>query len=94
MKITFFFPDETNLKPVSVIGEVPKLGQRVFFHSEHLHDNEHYNDYSYWMVKMIDYSVYVETDYKLATRMAINGEEPNTYRAEVHLIVGEKDEAV
>jgi hypothetical protein len=89
MKVTFFFPRDSDLEPVSVYGAVPLKGQEVFFNP--LESNNRYRDWFGWRVKSISYSVIPYTDRtKAIQRMMESGQDPNHYESQVQLFKGRK----
>ncbi len=88
MQVTFFFPEDTGLKPVSVIGVPPKKGGFVYFGTFELNAKDlpdydagyDYNRRNRWRVKRVDFGV--RTSKKSIERV----KHKNSYYAEVHLI--------
>lgn len=79
MRVTFFFPDNAKLKPVSVVGQVPSVGDFVYFSTYELTgtDGRDYSKQNKWKVNRIDYSVRASTRDVYET----------SYNAEVHVVV-------
>jgi hypothetical protein len=92
MRITFFFPEYTSLKPVSVRGTPPRVGEKVYLRQLTLPAEEecNYSSWMDWTVKRVDYSVTPNTKPVETLRMLTYGEEPNSYEAQVMLYKGRK----
>lgn len=92
-RITFFFPEwYCNLKPVSVYGQVPQKGDKIFIGNWRFDvpDEQHYKAWQSWEVRDVCCSVNVETDTIEATRMSVNGLTVNSYEYQVRLHKGRK----
>lgn len=88
VRLTYFFPEYTKLKPVETYGPLPSVGDEVFVRGFRLHSppDQRYNAWmGPWIVKKRYVSVSVTTDRIEALRMCINGAPPNPSRVEVHL---------
>lgn len=92
MRIMFFFPEYANLKPISVRGTPPRVGEKVYLRQLTLPTEEecNYSDWMDWTVKRVDYSVTPSTKPIETIRMLTYGQEPNSYEAQVMLHKGRK----
>lgn len=84
-RVTFFFPDEFELDAITVHGEVPEVGQEIFFNDFKLH-SVHYQ--RRWVVKNVCFSVGVFKDESTAQALkkSIVGVPMHTYECQVSLV--------
>jgi hypothetical protein len=84
-RVTFFFPDEFALNAITVHGEVPAVGQDVFFSDYKLHSTYKQRR---WIVKRVDFSVGVFKDESTAQALkkSIVGVPLHTYDCQVALV--------
>jgi hypothetical protein len=84
-RITFFFPDDSELEAITVHGEVPEVGQEIFFNDFKLHSIHHQRR---WVVKRVDFSVCVYKDIPVAQALkkSIVGLPIHTYECQVALM--------
>lgn len=88
MRVTFFFPDHTELKPVTVYGVPPEEGKKVYVKPLEMlptDPREAYQEYDCWTVLEVTYSVIPATKTEHILNMVIHGKEPNWYEAQVKL---------
>lgn len=93
-RVTFFFPDDVPLHAVTVIGNAPRVGEKVFIHTllRRGSDDPNYNyDKEYlWAVERVDHSITVpdansEADHLNTLKQGMYGQATHRYNIEVKL---------
>ena len=88
MRVVFFFPETTNLKPVTVYGTPPEVGKKVFVKPYERcpeDSRQRYHEYMDWTVLDVTYSIHVTTNIKDFLTLEMHGKQSNTYEAQVQL---------
>jgi hypothetical protein len=84
-KVTFFFLNDSELEPITVHGNVPRVGEEVYF-NDYLRESR-FEGQRRWVVKRVDYSAGVDTSpTPQLFRKLLNGQPVNTCEAQVMLI--------